>query len=220
MAAWHWAWRHYANIMCQLSNSIEWKQVERESQNSFPLFSSRATPLIIRHVFNEKSILLRFIRIIRDELLTSIESRFIRGAKFKKCVARTFVSNFQGKSKLTNLLPKQNFQPLIYWRFFFAEKKRRALNENLLLAHLQGSAGVVSGGAGEAKLKGRLRPSFTDKSVRQRFAKHAQNILEEHIHLLSTSDGPYFGRDVFVTPQRLIVPVGDFNKKVNLAYLC
>jgi hypothetical protein len=94
------------------------------------------------------------------------------------------------------------------------------LNEDLLLAHLQGSAGVVSGGAGEAELKGRLRPSFTDKSVRQRFAKHAQNILEEHIHLLSTSDGPYFGRDVLVTPQRLIVSVGDFNNKKSRLRIC
>jgi Na+/serine symporter len=97
---------------------------------------------------------------------------------------------------------------------------RKKSNENLLLANLQGSAGVVSGGAREAELKGRLRPSFTDKSMRQRFAKHAQDILEEHIHLLSTSDGPYFGRDVLVTPQRLIVSVEDSNKKFKLAYLC
>jgi hypothetical protein len=116
-----------------------------------------------------------------------------------------------------NLLLKQNFQTLICR--VFAEKKR-TLNENLLLANLQGSAGVVSGGAREAELKGRLRPSFTDKGVRQRFSKHAQNVLEEHIHLLSTPDGPYFGRDVLVTPQRLIVSVGISNKNnVNL-HIC
>lgn len=73
----------------------------------------------------------------------------------------------------------------------------------------------MSGRTREAELKGRLRPSFTDKGVRQRFSKHAQYVLEEHVHLLSTSDGPYFGRDVLVTPQRLISSVSFFRSKGN-----
>jgi hypothetical protein len=143
-------------------------------------------------------------------------------SEFKKCVVRTFGSNFQGKWKcrFAREFIAETKLSNIDLLFFCWEKERGTLNENLLLAHLQGSAGVVSGGAGEAELKGRLRPSFTDKSVRQRFAKHAQNILEEHIHLLSTSDGPYFGRDVLVTPQRLIVSVGDFNNKKSRLRIC
>jgi len=82
-------------------------------------------------------------------------------------------------------------------------------SDTLFHTNLQRSAGVVPRGAREAELKGRLRPSLTDKSVRQRLSKNAQNVLQENIHLLHASDGPNFGSDVFIAPQRLVPPLCD-----------
>lgn len=59
---------------------------------------------------------------------------------------------------------------------------------------------------GKSQLNRCLCPSFTYQSMRKKFVEHSENVLKKHVQLFTTANGPYFGRYIFIMPERLITP--------------